>query len=104
MIGGEDQQVAGPQRLEEVREPPVEVLQAAMEVLRVVAVTPEHVRLDEVHEHEAVVELAQELSVCVIPSTFDFVGCDSSMSQPAKMSLILPTPCTFCPVSRTSER
>src|SRR5262249_54890712 len=44
----------------------------------------------------------RSFSVCVMPSTFDFVGCDSSMSCPAKMSPILPTPCTFIPASRTS--
>ena len=33
-------------------------------------------------------------SVFVIPSTFDFVGWLSSMSSPAKMSPILPTPWT----------
>ncbi len=31
-------------------------------------------------------------SVTVVPSAFDFVGFDSSMSWPAKMSEILPTP------------
>ena len=61
MVGGEDQQVARPQRLEQVGQPAVEVLQAAVEVLRVVAVAPEHVRLDEVGEDEPVVELAQQL-------------------------------------------
>ena len=103
VVGGEDQRVAL-QRLEDVLEPPVEVLQAAVEVDRVVAVTPEHVRLDEVDEDEAVVELLEEVDGLVDPSTFDFVGNDSSMSQPAKMSPIFPTPCTFCPVSRISER
>ena len=61
VVGREDQQVAGPQRLEQVRQPAVEVLEAAVEVDRVVAVPPERVRLDEVHEDEAVVELLQQL-------------------------------------------
>ena len=39
-----------------------------------------------------------------IPSTFDLVGNDSSMSQPAKMSEIFPTPYTFAPFSRASDR
>ena len=30
--------------------------------------------------------------VRLMPSTFDFVGNESSMSQPAKMSEIFPTP------------
>src|SRR5439155_26789675 len=38
-----------------------EVLQAAMEVLRIVSMSPEHVGLDEVREDQSVVELAQEL-------------------------------------------
>ena len=49
------------QRLEDVREAPVEVLQAAMEVLGVVSVSPEHVRLHEVHEDEAPVDRLEEL-------------------------------------------
>ena len=61
VVGREDQQVAGPQRVEDLGEPPVEVLQAAMEVHRVVPVAPEHVGLDEVREDEAVVELLQQL-------------------------------------------
>ena len=40
---------------------PVEVLQAAVEVHRVVAVTPEHVRLDEIHEHEPLVDVLEQL-------------------------------------------
>ena len=92
VVGGEDQQVAGAQRVEQVGQPAVEVLQAAVEVDRVVAVAPEHVGLDEVHEDEALVDRRSSSSVRWIPSTFDFVGCDSSMSRPAKMSWILPTP------------
>ena len=60
VVGGEDQQVARPQRLEQVGQAAVEVLQAAVEVDRVVAVAPEHVGLDEVDEDEAVVELLQQ--------------------------------------------
>jgi hypothetical protein len=61
VVGGEDQQIAFPELVEEVREPPVEVLQAAVEVDGVVPVPPEHVRLDEVHEDQSLVELAEEL-------------------------------------------
>ena len=61
MVGREDEQVPRPQRVEQVRQPTVEVLQAAVEVDGVVAVPPEHVRLDEVREDEPVVELAQQL-------------------------------------------
>ena len=54
VVGGEHEQVA---RAAAPRgcppEPAVEVLQAAVEVDGVVAVAPEHVRLDEVHEDEA---------------------------------------------------
>ena len=42
--------------------------------------------------------------VRLIPSTFDFVGNESSTSQPAKMSEIFPTPYTVLPASRISER
>ena len=35
---------------------------------------------------------------------FQPIGRDSSMSHPAKMSLIFPTPCTVLPASRTSVR
>ena len=61
VVGGDDQQVAGPERLEDVLEPAVEVLQAAVEVDRVVAVAPEHVRLDEIGEDEAFVDRLQQL-------------------------------------------
>ena len=44
------------------------------------------VRLDEVREDEPVVECRSSPSVIWIPSTFDLVGIDSSMSQRAKMS------------------
>ena len=42
--------------------------------------------------------------VRLIPSTFDFVGNDSSMSQPAKMSEIFPTPYVVCPAARIALR
>ena len=45
------------QRLEEVGQPPVEVLQAPVKVLRVVPVAPERVGLDEVREDEPLVQL-----------------------------------------------
>ena len=61
VVGGEDQQVVRPQRVEQVGQPAVEVLQAAVEVDRVVAVAPERVRLDEVREDEPVVDRAQQL-------------------------------------------
>ncbi len=61
VVGGDDQQVAGLQRVEQVGQPVVEVLQAAVEVDRVVAVAPELVGLDEVDEDEAaVVGLAEQ--------------------------------------------
>ena len=40
----------------------------------------------------------------LMPSTFDFVGNDSSMSQPAKMSPIFPTPYVVCPASRIARQ
>ena len=61
VVGGDDQQVAGPKRLEQVGQPAVEVLQAAVEVDRVVPVAPEHVRLDEVDEDEPLVERLEQL-------------------------------------------
>ena len=67
VVGRDDQQVARPQRLEDVLEPAVEVLQAAVEVDRVVAVPPEHVRLDEVREDEAAVDRLQQLDGLVDP-------------------------------------
>src|SRR5438067_1785991 len=51
----------GPQPLEQVGQPPVEVLEAAVEVDRIVAVAPETVGLDEVREDEPAVELLQQL-------------------------------------------
>ena len=53
VVRRDDQQVALAQRLEDVRQAAVEVLQAAMEVDGVVAVAPELVGLDEVREDEA---------------------------------------------------
>ena len=64
-VGRDDEKIASLQRLEDVREPPVEVLEAAVEVHRVVAVAPEHVRLDEVHEDEPLVDVLQELDRAV---------------------------------------
>ena len=93
MVGRDDQQVAGLERVEQVGQPVVEVLQAAVEVDGVVAVAPELVGLDEVDEDEAAVaRLAEQALGDGVPSAFDFVGFDSSMSWPAKMSEILPTP------------
>src|SRR3972149_5035503 len=61
VIRRQDQEVVRAELREEVGEPPVEVLQAAVEVNRVVAVPPEHVRLDQVREHEAMLERREEL-------------------------------------------
>ena len=61
VIRGDDQQVAGAKRRKEVGEPTVEVLEATVEVDRVVAVSPEHVGLDEVREHEPRVQLVEQL-------------------------------------------
>src|SRR5947208_4707452 len=61
VVGGGGQQILLAERVEQVRQPPVEVLQAAVEVDRVVAVAPEHVCLDEVHEDEPLVDLAHQL-------------------------------------------
>ena len=91
VVGREDQEVALPQRVEDVGQPPIEVLQAAMEVDRVVAVAPEHVGLDEVDEDESSTDSRSSI-VRLMPSTFDLVGNDSSTSHPAKMSWIFPTP------------
>ncbi len=60
VIRGQDEQVPVPQRVEQVRKAPVEVLETAVEVDRVVSVAPEHVRLDEVHEDQPVVELSEQ--------------------------------------------
>src|SRR6266536_2926726 len=60
VIGSEDQQVARSHCLEQVGQAPVKVLQATVEVDRVVAVPPKHVRLDEVDEDQAGVELLEQ--------------------------------------------
>src|SRR3954464_10289013 len=60
MVRGEEEKVAREEGVKQVGEPVVEVLQAAVEVDRVVAMPPEHVRLHEVDEHEAGVDLAKE--------------------------------------------
>src|SRR3954451_8783314 len=52
VVGSENQEVARSHRLEQVRKPPVEILQAAVEVDGVVSVAPEHVGLDEVDEDQ----------------------------------------------------
>src|SRR5205085_6161842 len=54
------EQVPRAKRVEQVGKSVVEVLQAAMEVDGIVPVAPEHVRLDEVDEDEALVELPEE--------------------------------------------
>ena len=64
VVGREDEEVALAQRVEDVRQPPVEVLQAAMKVDRVVAVAPEHVGLDEVDEDEPAVDVLQAARSC----------------------------------------
>src|SRR5579862_6879498 len=61
VIRRDDEEVARPQRLEQVGQAAVEVLEAAVEVHGVVAVAPQHVGLDEVDEDEALVHLLQEL-------------------------------------------
>ena len=61
VVRGEDEQVVRPQRVEQVGQPAVEVLEAAVEVHRVVAVAPERVGLDEVREDQPVVDRPQQL-------------------------------------------
>ena len=60
MVRGENEEIARAQCVEQVRQPAVEVLQAAVEVHGVVPVAPEHVGLDEVDEDHSVVELAEQ--------------------------------------------
>src|ERR1700741_1277219 len=48
----DDEEIARAERVEQVWEPIVEVLETAVEIHGVVPVAPQHVRLDEVHEHE----------------------------------------------------
>ena len=60
MVGGENQQIARPHRLEQVGQAPVEILQAAVEVDRIVAVPPEHVGLDEIDEDQAGFQLLEQ--------------------------------------------
>ena len=67
VVGGDDQEIVRAQRLEDVGQPPVEVLQAAVEVDRVVAVPPQLVGLDEVGEDEAVVDVLEQLEGAVDP-------------------------------------
>ena len=66
VVGGDGQQVSRSQRLEDLLEPAVEVLEAAMKVDGV-SMPPELVGLDEVHEYESVVELVQQLHRLVDP-------------------------------------
>ena len=61
------EQIAVAQRLEDVRQPPVEVLQAAMEVDGIVAMAPELVGLDEIREDEPVVDVLEQLDRPVDP-------------------------------------
>ena len=61
VVRGEHEEVSGTQRRKQVGKPPVEVLQAAMEVLRVVSVAPQHVGLHEVREDEPGLDLPEKL-------------------------------------------
>ena len=65
VVGRDDEEVALAERLEDVGQPAVEVLQAAVEVDRVVAVPPELVGLDEVREDEPVVDVLEQLDRAV---------------------------------------
>src|SRR6266498_670402 len=69
VIRRQDEDIAGSQRVEQIREAAIEVLQATVEVDGVVAVPPEHVGLDEVDEDEPFVELAQQ--PLRLPDAFD---------------------------------
>ena len=81
VVGCQHQQVARLERIQEIRKPAVEILEAVMEVDRVVATPPEHVRLDEVQKTRPLpFSSRMSRSVVAIPSMFDFVGWDSSMS------------------------
>ena len=60
VIRREDEKILRAEGVQQVRNAPVEILQAPVEVLRVVPVPPEHVRLDEVDEDEPLLELAQK--------------------------------------------
>jgi hypothetical protein len=60
VIGRQDKEVALAQRREQIGKPSIEILEAAVEIQRVVAVAPEHVGLHEIREDEALVELAEQ--------------------------------------------
>ena len=95
VIRGEHQQVVRAERGEQVGDRGVDLLQAAVEALGIVAVAVGLVGLDEVHEDEARRRASRASAIVrARPSAFECVGCDSSMSQPAKTSPILPTPVT----------
>src|SRR5581483_8681322 len=61
VVRGDDQQVSRPQRIEQVGQAAIEVLQAPVEVDGIVPMPPEHVGLDEVGEDKAVVDRAEQL-------------------------------------------
>ena len=93
VVGGDDEQVVRPQRVEQVGQSAVEVLQAAMEVHRVVAVAPERVGLDEVREDQPVVDRrAGAPRSAGSPRRSTSSGTPRRCPGAAKMSPIFPTP------------
>ena len=76
----------------------VDLAQRRVEALDVLAVAVDLVGLDQVREHEAVVELAPAGDVVVaIASAFVAPGCASSMPRPANSCATLPTAWTGTP-------
>ncbi len=60
VVRGQHQQVVGAERGAQIRDRSVDLLQAAVEALRVVAVPVGLIRLDEIDEHEALAGLPRE--------------------------------------------
>jgi len=61
MVGGQDQHVAGAGQLEPAHEAGVDLAQRAVEALDIVAMPVDLVGLDEIREHESMLERSQQV-------------------------------------------
>ena len=92
VIRRDDEQVALPQGVEDVREPTVEVLEAAVGSSQGRCMPKSMSVSTRFTNMSPPSTFSSSSMVRLIPSTFEVVGNESSTSQPAKMSEIFPTP------------
>ncbi len=100
MIGGQDKQVIIGQRSSQARDVRVDLRERAGEALEIVAMAVDLIGLDQVREHEPVVQPAdQRQSSPASARALVAPGCWTSIPTPANSCPTLPTECTSMPAA-----